>query len=318
MNYSPRMHSMSCDFPEGCSCGASEWSTLLDKFDAQRRELAAITKERDDSNSLARNYSERMREAIAERDAIAAKVKELEAELRNAREQLFRAGDSPLAALGCAAENEAALRAELAALRTANERGAEAWEKTQEHLREICLLCGFDPSDGEGTSVIDVVKAVRIHLAEPLAALRAERDELAGWKESAMSVCPPMQEIGQALGVSLGESIHDKILPGILALLADKEWQPIEALPRDGTPVLVWAEPMHAPDIAWHEKSGGTLKTYTHWMAIPKPPNTAEMAIPTWINGSDPDAVDRWIHAKKLQEQCEAMRLSNYEAERQL
>jgi hypothetical protein len=50
-------------------------------------------------------------------------------------------------------------------------------------------------------------------------------------------------------------------------------WQPIETLPRDGTPVLVWAEPMHAPDIAWHEETGMTLRTYTHWMALPKPPN---------------------------------------------
>lgn len=30
---------------------------------------------------------------------------------------------------------------------------------------------------------------------------------------------------------------------------------------------------MHAPDIAWHEETGGTLRAYTHWMALPKPPN---------------------------------------------
>lgn len=50
-------------------------------------------------------------------------------------------------------------------------------------------------------------------------------------------------------------------------------WQAIETLPRDGTPVLVWAEPMIYPDIAWHEASGGTLRTYTHWMPLPQPAN---------------------------------------------
>lgn len=28
-------------------------------------------------------------------------------------------------------------------------------------------------------------------------------------------------------------------------------WQPIDTLPRDGTPVLVWARGMSKPDIAW-------------------------------------------------------------------
>ncbi len=53
-------------------------------------------------------------------------------------------------------------------------------------------------------------------------------------------------------------------------------WQPIETLPRDGTPVLVWAEPMSQPDIAWHESTGMTARTYTHWMPLPKPPTKAE------------------------------------------
>lgn len=51
-----------------------------------------------------------------------------------------------------------------------------------------------------------------------------------------------------------------------------KEWQLIETIPRDGTPVLVWAKPMIRPDIAWHEESGATMRCYTHWMHLPDPP----------------------------------------------
>lgn len=39
--------------------------------------------------------------------------------------------------------------------------------------------------------------------------------ELKAWKESAISVTPPMQEIAKVIGVKLGHSIHDKILPAI-------------------------------------------------------------------------------------------------------
>lgn len=53
-------------------------------------------------------------------------------------------------------------------------------------------------------------------------ALSAEVAGLRAWKESAIAVMPPMQEIGKALDLNLGESIHDKILPGLLALREDK------------------------------------------------------------------------------------------------
>lgn len=51
--------------------------------------------------------------------------------------------------------------------------------------------------------------------------------ELKAWKESAMVVMAAMQEIGKALGVKLGESIHDKILPGIekLTRLLEKSFK---------------------------------------------------------------------------------------------
>jgi len=48
--------------------------------------------------------------------------------------------------------------------------------------------------------------------------LRKELAEARAWKERMIAVCPPLQEIGRELNVGLGDSIHDKILPGIVAL----------------------------------------------------------------------------------------------------
>lgn len=57
---------------------------------------------------------------------------------------------------------------------------------------------------------------------QTIADLRRENAELTQWKESAISVFPPVQEIAKELGnVGLGESIHDKILPGIQKLKVD-------------------------------------------------------------------------------------------------
>lgn len=50
---------------------------------------------------------------------------------------------------------------------------------------------------------------------------RAEVERLKSWQREMLAVTPPMQEIGHALGLGLGESIHDKILPGIVALKAE-------------------------------------------------------------------------------------------------
>lgn len=48
--------------------------------------------------------------------------------------------------------------------------------------------------------------------------LHKEIKELKQWKAEALAVMPDMQAIGKAIGVPLGESIHDKILPAILQL----------------------------------------------------------------------------------------------------
>lgn len=42
-----------------------------------------------------------------------------------------------------------------------------------------------------------------------------EIERLKAWKQSAISVMPDMQAIGKALNIPLGQSVHDKILPGI-------------------------------------------------------------------------------------------------------
>ena len=60
-------------------------------------------------------------------------------------------------------------------------------------------------------------------LESELATALREWDELDGWKEAAISVMPPMQEIGKALGLTLGQSIHDKILPGIQRLTTERD-----------------------------------------------------------------------------------------------
>lgn len=46
--------------------------------------------------------------------------------------------------------------------------------------------------------------------------LERERNELRRWKAEALSVMPPLQEIGQEIGVPFGQSIHDKILPELV------------------------------------------------------------------------------------------------------
>jgi hypothetical protein len=46
----------------------------------------------------------------------------------------------------------------------------------------------------------------------------AEHERLKDWKESAMKVMPDYQELGKLMGVPLGESVHDKIIPYIKKL----------------------------------------------------------------------------------------------------
>jgi uncharacterized protein YdcH (DUF465 family) len=52
---------------------------------------------------------------------------------------------------------------------------------------------------------------------------KAEKEiqRLQDWKESAMAVWPDMQKIGELIGVKLGGSVHDKIIPAIEKLQAE-------------------------------------------------------------------------------------------------
>lgn len=48
--------------------------------------------------------------------------------------------------------------------------------------------------------------------------LQKEIKELRGWKESAIAIMPDYQAIGLELGLHIGQSVYDKILPAIKQL----------------------------------------------------------------------------------------------------
>lgn len=47
--------------------------------------------------------------------------------------------------------------------------------------------------------------------------LKRQIEELRRWKADAMQVMPDYQEIGKILGLKLGETVHDKIIPALRA-----------------------------------------------------------------------------------------------------
>ena len=85
--------------------------------------------------------------------------------------------------------------------------------------------------------------------------IEAERDELKAWKESAISVTPDMQAIGKALNVKLGESIHDKILPGINNLLKERDrYKEVLRMDEAYSLTYVLEKLSHAAEILLHKK----------------------------------------------------------------
>ncbi len=63
-------------------------------------------------------------------------------------------------------------------------------------------------------------------------------------------------------------------------MIEDVEWQPIQTAPQDGTPVLLFHPAWDMLTVGvhdyecglWQQRDGDLLKTPTHWMALPQPP----------------------------------------------
>jgi len=88
---------------------------------------------------------------------------------------------------------------------------------------EVIRRRTFIPSVGTCNS-----PPLTVTLQNELAAAQSELSQLRAWKESAMLVMYPYQEIGEEMELTLGQSIHDKILPFIKRLKSElnvaKKW----------------------------------------------------------------------------------------------
>jgi hypothetical protein len=67
--------------------------------------------------------------------------------------------------------------------------------------------------------------SIRQQLPQQQQQLQQQIDDLQKWKESAMVIMKDMQAIGKAIGVPLGQSIHDKILPAIQEMKQQQQQQ---------------------------------------------------------------------------------------------
>lgn len=74
----------------------------------------------------------------------------------------------------------------------------------------------IDYESGEAQPTLTAL--LEAYSASQTAALREENERLSDWKESAIACTPDMQKIGHLLGLRWGQSVHDKIVPGIEAL----------------------------------------------------------------------------------------------------
>lgn len=117
-----------------------------------------------------------------------------------------------------------------------------------------------------------------------------EIKQLRDWKESAMSVMPDYQAIGKEIGVRLGDSVHDKIIPHIQKLKSSiasnvDGWTRVEnGLPPQTDKYYYW---LYSESIDNYEqgdydydrkcfvdKVGDRLMYVSHWK-LPTPPSEA-------------------------------------------
>lgn len=92
---------------------------------------------------------------------------------------------------------------------------AEARQRITELEQQLALKTSMHRSVLDG---LDQERHVNANLTQQIAALTAERNQLAEWKRQQLIVSADFQAIGQELGIGLGQSVHDKILPGIQSL----------------------------------------------------------------------------------------------------
>ncbi len=81
-----------------------------------------------------------------------------------------------------------------------------------------------------------------------------ENQDLKRWKAQAIETMPPYQEIAEALGLKVGDSIHDKILPGIQRLKTFQKKDEAEANELSEKLMEAEAEIKRLKDELWMSK----------------------------------------------------------------
>lgn len=93
-----------------------------------------------------------------------------------------------------------------------------AWPKTSDLLTEetelgiAAFLAGHAFAADKDKEVIKLEGIIKEN-ARIVDLISEELQQLRQWKEEAISVMPDMQRIGKLIGVKLGETVHDKIVP---------------------------------------------------------------------------------------------------------
>lgn len=111
-----------------------------------------------------------------------------------------------------------------------------------------CVYCGhrYGNRGVVPESMADILKQhIETCPKHPMSQLKAENADLRRWKEEATAVMPDFQAIGKSLGIQLGKSVSEQILPGIEALKAEiahlrerlQAAAPLSSLPEGDQPI---------------------------------------------------------------------------------